>query len=225
MAQESLELKTCKKNLHQYPVHLKKCPECYKIWRQNNSERLKKLQKNWRLNNPDKIKEMNKRYRENPVRKETRLNQSREWKKKNPDRNKEKSREWRIKNAVKCKKTLQKWRKENAEHVRKVYQNWSKRNVEHVRKKAAINSAKRRNIHLKATPPWADLEKIKAIYSECYRLTSETGIKHHVDHIFPLRSIYMCGLNVENNLQILTAEENISKGNREWPGQLECQRT
>jgi hypothetical protein len=34
----------------------------------------------------------------------------------------------------------------------------------------------------------------------------------------------MCGLHVENNLQIITGSENTRKGNRVWPGQLDCQK-
>ena len=65
----------------------------------------------------------------------------------------------------------------------------------------------RRAYKLKAVPRWANIEKIKEIYKQC-------GKGYHVDHIIPLRSSNVCGLHVENNLQILKAEDNISKGNR-----------
>lgn len=67
-------------------------------------------------------------------------------------------------------------------------------------------SARRRAHLLNATPPWANLEKIKQIYLNC-----PTG--YHVDHIFPLRGKNSCGLHVENNLQYLTIEENLKKSN------------
>ena len=54
-----------------------------------------------------------------------------------------------------------------------------------------------------------DKEQIKLIYEECYRITQETGIPHHVDHIIPLA---LGGLHHPSNLQILTAEENLKKG-------------
>jgi len=61
------------------------------------------------------------------------------------------------------------------------------------------------------------MDKINNIYKQC-----PEGF--HVDHIYPLKSNYMCGLHVENNLQIISASENTKKGNRAWPGQLDCQK-
>ena len=57
---------------------------------------------------------------------------------------------------------------------------------------------------IKATPKWANLEKIKQIYLNC-----PSG--YHVDHIIPLNNKSVCGLHVEYNLQYLTARENINR--------------
>lgn len=75
-------------------------------------------------------------------------------------------------------------------------------------------SPKRRAAKLNATVSWADHEKIKAIYAERDRLIEETGIEHHVDHFYPLRSRWVCGLHNEFNLRVITAEENLKKGNQ-----------
>src|SRR6056297_783652 len=80
----------------------------------------------------------------------------------------------------------------------------------------AAKQMRRNATKLKATPPWLTQEQhdeINAIYEEAARLTKETGIVHHVDHIVPLRHPDVCGLHIPANLQVLTAEENLSKGN------------
>lgn len=79
-------------------------------------------------------------------------------------------------------------------------------------------NARRRARKLLSTPQWVldskeELEKIVAIYKEATDLTASTGIKHHVDHIVPLQGKYVSGFHCSSNLQVLTEEENIKKGN------------
>ena len=64
-----------------------------------------------------------------------------------------------------------------------------------------------------ATPPWANIKAINKIYVDARSAAKMDGIKRHVDHIIPLVHPLVCGLHVETNLQILTAEENMAKKN------------
>lgn len=68
-------------------------------------------------------------------------------------------------------------------------------------------NAKRRATLLQRTPRWANLEAIKEIYRICPK-------GYHVDHIIPLQGKFVSGLHVENNLQLLLAEDNMKKGNK-----------
>lgn len=82
------------------------------------------------------------------------------------------------------------------------------------RSKANAINAKRRALKLKATPSWANHTTIKLIYKTAKDMEKRSGIKYHVDHIIPLRSKIVCGLHCENNLQILTADDNRKKYNK-----------
>ena len=73
--------------------------------------------------------------------------------------------------------------------------------------------ANRRSIKQKATPKWANLSKIEGLYKLAQYLTEEHGRQIHVDHIVPLQNPLVCGLHVEDNLQLLFAEDNLSKSN------------
>lgn len=92
-------------------------------------------------------------------------------------------------------------------HCRECQDVWRRSNVGLLRH----NAAKRRVSQVMATPSWANRKKIAAIYDEAIF----SGLT--VDHIVPLNSKIVCGLHVENNLQLLTKSENCSKGNRSWP--------
>lgn len=95
----------------------------------------------------------------------------------------------------------------NSEHVR----NRCKNHYENNRHLYRAKSAKRRCLERRAIPPWSDLQVIKEIYKERERISEETGIIHHVDHIIPLQGRLVCGLHVPNNLRIIPAKENLSK--------------
>ena len=73
--------------------------------------------------------------------------------------------------------------------------------------KVNANTAKRRAALLQRTVGWSDDLVIQMIYADCPE-------GHHVDHIIPLQGKNVSGLHVAWNLQYLTAEENLRKGNK-----------
>ena len=84
--------------------------------------------------------------------------------------------------------------------------------------KLAYHKAKRRAKKLKATPLWLTDKHWKEI-EEFYVLAKELAWLNqdcnafHVDHIVPLQGKEVCGLHVPWNLQLLTAQNNLLKGN------------
>jgi hypothetical protein len=105
---------------------------------------------------------------------------------------------------------MRKYQRENRDRLEEAYQRYYLEN-----KARYVERAKRRREYIaKRTPPWADLDAIRAFYRRAAELTVNTGTAHHVDHIVPLRGKLVSGLHVAENLRVVPAKENLSKSNR-----------
>lgn len=192
------------------------CKPCIKEYRRENKERVRRASKKWRKNNPKYMKEYygdNKEYRREQNKqyaaehKEEARERSREWKKNNPERKKQNDRElYQRKKEIYAKQAKQQYEK-NQEHIKQKVSQYKKENPG----KVNANIAKRRAAKKQATPKWADLKKIELLYVEARDLTVVTGTEYEVDHYYPLTSDVVCGLHCEDNLRIITAEENNRK--------------
>ncbi|WP_133166914.1 HNH endonuclease [Solimicrobium silvestre] len=101
----------------------------------------------------------------------------------------------------------------HAEKNREMRRQYSRLYQKEHRAQDAERSARQRAEIKRATPNWANLDYIAGIYELC-ALFRRTGLDWHVDHIIPINGKNVVGFHVENNLQILSAIKNISKGNR-----------
>lgn len=118
--------------------------------------------------------------------------------------------EWAKDNEDRVRANWAEWSAKNKDHLKESYAHWAKKN------KAKVNSriAARVAAKLRATPAWADKEKIEAIYRIAAEMTSSTGIRHEVDHYYPLRGKTVCGLHCHENLRVITRSENARKKNK-----------
>jgi hypothetical protein len=102
------------------------------------------------------------------------------------------------------------YRQNNPDAANAATRKWRQKNKEVM----LAHNSKRRARMLQAMPPWLDTKDFVSIYADASRISKETGIPHHVDHIVPLVNKWVCGLHVPWNLQIIPAKENQRKNNR-----------
>ena len=147
-------------------------------------------QKEYEANNKERRKAIRKRYTETSL--EVRRAYRQQYEAANPEKIAAKRKRYNDSNREAVKARINRYFQANP-HVRL----------------AATN--RRRAAKLNATPAWADHAAIR----EIYRQAEQSGLT--VDHVIPLQGKLVCGLHVENNLQLLTRKANAEKGNKFEP--------
>ena len=172
-----------------------KCRPCARMavsdWAKVNRLKLSKKLTEWRSKNREKVKSNERAYYART--KEKRIESVIKWQRSNPHNKRMSGASYRANN----KDALKEWRYKNRGLV-------------------YHHNNSRKEIKRHATPTWLtvyDRSVMKTIYQMSNRLSKCTGIKHHVDHIYPLNAVNCCGLHVPWNLRAIPARLNLKKKN------------
>ena len=137
------------------------------------------------------------------------IKRHKDWRDKNREHVRMKSREWKYKNKEKIREWDRDYMKNRGgRERRRVYERvyYAKNREKMIAISCAYDSRVRN-----ARPSWQEQKEI----NEYYKDAKSKGLE--VDHIVPINSDLVCGLHCVDNFQMLTREENASKGNRHWP--------
>lgn len=161
------------------------------------------------------------------VTKEEKADYMREYRKRNPEKVRAIEAATKARNREKVLARKKEYREKNAEKVLAYNAAYQRANPELRAKWQESYKAKRPDVYAKAKVtrrtcerrivPWYDRAAVSEIYRECKRISELTGIPHHVDHIIPLKNKQVCGLHVQDNLQVIPAKDNFYKSNKWGP--------
>lgn len=159
-------------------------------WLENNRGRARAATKAWAAANAEYRKEYAAKYHEE-----------------NAERIKKYRKDYHARNRDRRNAQSTEYRNNNREYMRNLWRTYVKNNPE----KNAAKSARRRAMEANVPQAHSEIETlmIDYYYNEMRRLTEETGIQHHVDHIWP---ISRGGPHLPWNLTVMVGSENCSKG-------------
>jgi FMN phosphatase YigB (HAD superfamily) len=169
-------------------------------WREENTEIHREMVASWQDRNTERLRKSRKEYTQKNHQK-IKLCRS-EYHAKNRESRNAKSREYRD---------------ANRQYMRQLWSRYAKNNPD----KNAAKGAKYRAMKALVPQPHSIIEKmmIDNYYEDAKRLTRETGISHHVDHIWPISK---GGPHLPWNLRVIPASENSAKSARigdDWRNQ------
>jgi hypothetical protein len=141
----------------------------------------------------------------------------RDWHAKNPEKSKAIQQRTGVKQRPKRSAREKIWHKANSDRMLAYREKWKKKNPDYLN----ADAAKRRSAKLLRSVPWADERDIRWYYKQAKRLEKHFGVRFHVDHILPLQGRLVSGFHHQDNLQILTEEENLKKSNRFDPSEYQ----
>ena len=134
------------------------------------------------------------------------------------------SRHWYSDNQAKAQKQARTWKAAHPGRMAALWKQWATNNRQHLadyRKRNAWRTLAhvraRQVAQITSTPKWANRFFMKEAYHLAMLRTKMLGFRWDVDHIVPIRSRLVCGLHVENNLQVIPMLANRQKGNKRWP--------
>jgi len=201
-----------------------RCKDCVKLYAKINKEHIKKRQQEYRKINLEKMIKWREKNKENII------NYSKKYRKENKESIKEYNKKYRKENRESIKKKEQKYREKNRERLREYSNNWSREKLK-TDSLFKLRSSIRTNIgnslikrgYTKENKTYNMLKCDYNFFMEWINGIASNGHQYgfgdlHLDHVIPISlaetedELYL--LNHYSNFQLLSADENLSKGNR-----------